>query len=91
MDMKQKIRTQVILTRELVEYIDRVRRLAGESRSAYLRRAAELRLTQREGRRARLKKLAQTMIGSVSLNHHPAWKNKEAIEAWRTALRNEWK
>lgn len=84
------VRTQVMLTPQLLEQIDRVRRHLGESRSAYLRKAAELRMVEKSGRHAHLEKLAEAVIGQIRLRNHPIWRNRRAVEHWRRALRKEW-
>lgn len=87
---KRLLRTQVMLTPDLIGKIDSARLRKRESRSAYLRKAALLRLTQEEKRREDLTKLANTLIGSISLKDHPVWKDTESIEQWKKDMRKEW-
>jgi hypothetical protein len=75
----------------LKKAIEAKRRLTGESLSAYLRRAAVLRLLVEEEEKEELKRLAKIAIGSVSLKDHPEWKNKSKLQKWLKELREEWK
>lgn len=88
--VKRLLRTQVMLTPELIGKIDSARLRKRESRSAYLRKAALLRLIQEEKQREDLTKLADTLIGSISLKDHPVWKDASSIEKWKKDIRNEW-
>lgn len=88
--VKRLMRTQVMLTPELIGKIDDARLRKCESRSAYLRKAALLRLTQEGKRREDLIKLANTIIGSISLKDHPVWKDAESVEQWKKDMRSEW-
>lgn len=85
------MRTQVMLTPELIDMIEKARRIAGESRSAYLRKAALLRLSQEEKRKETLKNVADILIGSISLRRHLVWKDASSIEKWLKETRSEWK
>jgi Arc/MetJ-type ribon-helix-helix transcriptional regulator len=86
------VRTQVMLTEELTRAIDKARDTMGESRSEYLRTAAEMRLREKDTNTARRQELANRAIGSTALSSgHPHWKNKHAVESWRGKIRDEWK
>lgn len=91
MQLKNLRRTQVMLTPELITMIEKARKIAGESRSAYLRKAALLRLSQEKKRKGILENLADTLIGSISLRRHPIWKDAPSIEKWLEETRSEWR
>lgn len=84
------IRTQISLTPSIKRAIEAKRRLTGESLSAYLRKAALIRLLAEEEEEEDLKRLAKAVIGSVSLKNHPEWSTKTRIRCWLKALRKEW-
>jgi hypothetical protein len=84
------VRTQVILTPELISSIEKARKIKKESRSAYLRKAALLRLSQEKKQKANLAVLADSVIGSLSLRGHPVWSNEASVEEWHKSIRSEW-
>jgi hypothetical protein len=86
----KKIRTQVVLTVTLKKLIEAKRRLTGETLSEYLRKAALLRFLAEEEEQKELDKLADLLVGSVSLKDHPQWKTKRKIQRWVRSLRKEW-
>lgn len=86
----KKVRTQVMLTVALKRIIEAKRRLTNESMSQYLRRAALLRVMAEKEEEKRLNNLANLVVGSVDLNDHPEWKNKEKLNKWLKELRKEW-
>lgn len=87
----EKIRAQVILTVALKNLIEAKKRITGETLSEYLRKAALLRFLAEEEEEMELKKLANLVVGSVSLKKHPRWKTKKELQAWLRNLRKEWK
>lgn len=87
----EKIRSQVVLTASLKQWIEAKRRLTGETLSQYLRRAALLRLLAEEEEKKELERLAQLIIGSISLDKHPEWKTKKSLQKWLKDLRKEWR
>lgn len=80
-----------MLTPELITKIDTVRMRKHESRSAYLRKAALLRLAQEERKKKDLSILADVIIGSISMKDHPSWKDEESVERWKKDIRDEWR
>jgi len=83
-------RTQVMLTPRLIAAIDRVRKTTGESRSEYLRRAAEARMRSLERAGDRRRSLAQRIVGSMNTAKHPRWHSIRATEVWRSNIRDKW-
>lgn len=84
------IRTQISLTPEIKRAIEARKRLTGESLSEYLRKAALIRLMSEDEEDKELERLAQTVIGSVSLKDHSEWKTKKKVQKWLTSLRKSW-
>lgn len=87
----EKVRTQVVLTMALKRLIETKKRITGETLSEYLRKAALWRFLAEEEERKEAQKLANLLIGSVSLKKHPEWKTKRKIQGWVRDLRKEWK
>lgn len=88
--MQPTIRTQISLTPEIKHAIEEHTRMTGESMSEYLRQAATLLIRMEKEKRKTMKKIAQTVIGSVSLSRHPQWKTKGRVNAWVEQLRKAW-
>jgi len=87
---ENKIRTQIILTAHLKRLIEARRRITGETISEYIRRSALLRLLSEEEEEKELDRLANFLVGSVSLKKHPEWKSKERVKKWVKDLRKDW-
>jgi len=87
----EKIRSQVILTASLKQWIEAKKRLTGETLSEYLRKAALLRLLAEEEDKKELERLAQLVVGSVNLKNHPEWKTQKKLQKWLKNLRKEWR
>lgn len=85
------IRTQISLTPDIKKAIEAKKRLTGESLSAYLRKAALMRLMKEEDEKKELELLAKSVVGSISLASHPEWRTKKKVQAWVRKLRNEWR
>lgn len=90
MNNQPTIRTQISLTPSLKKAIEDKRNITGESLSAYLRKAALLRLQLEEEEKKDLKELARIVVGSVSLKEHTEWQNKKKLKRWLTRLRKDW-
>lgn len=85
------VRTQISLPVTLKRAIEAKRRLTGESLSAYLRRAARLRLAVEEEEEKELKILAKNFVGAGKWRKdHPFWSDKETVQKWLNGLRSEW-
>lgn len=90
-DNQATIRTQISLTPEIKRAIEAKRRITGESLSAYLRKAALIRLAAEGDESRELSLLAKTFVGgSAWRKNHPYWKNKQAVLKWQRGLRSEW-
>ncbi len=91
MDNQPTIRTQISLTPEIKRAIEAKRRLTGESMSAYLRKAAFIRILAEEEEEKDLKLLAKSFVGTGKWEKtHTHWKNKKAVQKWLRKLRTEW-
>lgn len=75
-------RTQIYLPKELREEIDKQRLLTGESLAEYLRDAAKKKLLAEKRRKADLKKLADSFIGSSR-------RTDKEIKQWLRWVREE--
>lgn len=84
------VRTQISLTPLLKQAIEAKKRLTGESVSAYLRKAAVLRLLVEEEEKGELERLAENLIGSVSSGKHKEWRTKKKLQSWLERVRGEW-
>lgn len=84
------VRTQISLTPLIKKAIEAQKRLTGESLSAYLRKAAVLRLLAEEEEKEELEKLAENLVGSVSLGKHKEWGTKRKLQKWLERIREEW-
>jgi DNA repair photolyase len=92
MDSQPTIRTQISLTPSIKKAIEAKKRLTGESLSAYLRKAALIRLAGEEEEEKELKRLANSFVGAGKWKKtHPNWGNKKSAQKWLERLRNEWK
>lgn len=91
-DNQSTIRTQISLTPSIKRAIEAKRRLTGESLSAYLRKAALIRLSLDDEEKKELKLLAKNFVGTLSWKkNHSNWKNKQSVKSWLNKLRSEWK
>lgn len=63
--MRNSLRTQIILPKDLRHEIEEQRKLSGESLAEYLRIAAKERLGRERKKKADLRKLADEVIGSI--------------------------
>lgn len=86
----QNVRTQITLPKELKTRIESAASTRGYSLAEFLRRAATKELDQEGGRKARLKALADQVVGSLDLSVHPEWKDEKAIRQWSRQMREEW-
>jgi len=84
------IRSQVILTKLLRKMIDERRRLTGETLSAYLRKAALMRILAETEEEKELAQLAKSVIGSLNLKRHPEWQTAKRLKNWLREIRGEW-
>jgi len=84
------IRTQISLTPTIKKAIEAKKNLSGESLSAYLRKAAVLRLLVEEEEKKELERLSEVLIGSVALREHKEWRTKRKMQKWLRRLREEW-
>lgn len=91
LDTYSTIRTQISLTPTIKKAIEAKKRLTGESLSAYLRKAAWMRISAEEEEKKELKVLAQNFIGAGRWDkNHPCWRSQKAVNRWLKALRDEW-
>ncbi|MBI2641432.1 hypothetical protein HYW87_02445 [Candidatus Roizmanbacteria bacterium] len=84
------VRTQITLTEKLKQLVENKALEKGISLSEYLRRAAVISLLVEEDEKQELARLADMVIGSVSPQKNPYWKNKKLIKQWVRNLRSEW-
>lgn len=84
-------RTQISLLPEIKKAIEARKRLTGESVSAFLRKAALIRLLAEEEEKKELENLSKLLVGSVSSRNHPEWKTKKKIDKWVREIRSEWR
>lgn len=90
-DQQANIRTQISLTRSIKKAIEVKARLLGESLSAYLRKAALIRLAAEEEEEKELKALARNFVGGAQWNkNHTNWTTKKSVKDWKKKIRNEW-
>ena len=90
-DQQANIRTQISLTRAIKKAIEVKARLLGESLSAYLRKAALIRLASEEEEEKELKTLARNFVGGAQWNkNHAHWATAKSVKKWKVAIRNEW-
>ena len=75
-------RTQIYLPEDLRQEIDRQRLLTGESLAGYLRKAAQERLETQRSEKDDLKKLADEVIGSLTIS-------QEKAEEWIKEIRED--
>ena len=85
----KSVRTQITLTEQLKLLVEEMARQNGESLSEYLRKAAVIRLLVEETEKENLASLAKKVIGSINLDNHPEWKNKNDVYKWVRNLREE--
>lgn len=91
MDTQKTIRTQISLTPQIKKAIEAKKRLTGESLSAYLRKAALIRIGAEQKEKKQLEMLAKTFVGAGRWQkNHPHWKNKQETQKWLRKLREEW-
>lgn len=91
MDNQPTIRTQISLTSEIKKAIEAKKRLTGESMSAYLRKAAMIRILAEEEEKKQLKMLAKNFVGAGQWKkEHLHWKSKSTTYRWLRKLRSSW-
>lgn len=78
--MAEKVRTHVLLPREMVEEIDRL--VGKRCRSKFVEETLEAKL-----QRARLGDALRLARGSIDLSEHPEWSTPEKVSAWVRAQR----
>lgn len=79
-----------MLTPLLKRVIEAKSRLMGESLSAYLRKAAVLRLMAEDVEKQELASLAESVVGSVKARNHSEWSSKAKVRGWVRKLREDW-
>lgn len=90
-DQQTNIRTQISLTRTIKKAIEVKARLFGESLSAYLRKAALIRLAMEEEEEKELKTLARNFVGGSPWNRkHANWATRKSVKEWNKKIRNQW-
>lgn len=83
--MKNSLRTQIILPKQLRQEIEQARNQSGESMAEFLRVAAEERLRRQQKRKEDLAKLADEVVGAVK---RPSLTTREVIR-WQRAMRRD--
>lgn len=79
------VRTQISLSSGLKKLIEAKEAVTGEGLSAYLRKAALIRMMLEETERDDLKRVADAVVGAIT-PQRSGWKNEQDIAAWQ---RNE--
>jgi len=85
----KSVRTQITLTEQLKILVEGIAQEKGESLSEYLRKAAIVRLLVEETEKENLVNLAKRVMGSLNLDNHPEWKDKNSIQKWIRDIREE--
>lgn len=85
--MKNSLRTQIILSKELRLAIEKQRKLSGESLAEYLRIAAKERLERERKKKINLRKLADKVIGSIKADSG-GWGSID-VDKWIRKTRQE--